>query len=207
MTTHERADTDAAILAALAGGQDAPSAARHERLVSDADRDGLLDVAYRVIDTPFGPMLLAATAAGLVRIAFDLEGHETVLADLAARISPRLLGSDRRTDTAARQLDEYFGRRRRVFDLALDLRLAAGFRRAVVTHLGDIPYGETETYSEVAAAAGNPRAVRAAGSACANNPLPIVLPCHRVVRSDGTIGRYGGGTEMKVALLAMESAT
>lgn len=207
MTARPRTGTDTQILAALAGGPDEGSEARHDRLVSDADRHGLLDVTYRVIDTPFGPMLLAATEEGLVRVAFDLEGHDAVLDELAARISPRVLGSHRRTDAAARQLDEYFEGHRRGFELSLDLRLAAGFRRAVVTHLADIPYGETESYSEVAAAAGNPRAVRAAGSACANNPLPIVLPCHRVVRRDGSIGRYGGGREMKVALLAMEAAT
>lgn len=207
MTARTRTDTDAQIVAGLVGGPDEGSATRHERLVSDADRDGLLDVTYRVVDTPFGPMLLAATDTGLVRLAFDLEGHEAVLDELAARVSPRLLASHRRTDGVVRQLDEYFAGHRRRFELELDLRLAAGFRRAVVTHLADIPYGETESYSEVAAAVGNPRAVRAAGSACANNPLPIVLPCHRVVRSDGTIGRYGGGREMKVALLAMEAAT
>lgn len=205
MTTRNGTDTE--IVAALTVGPDeGPAAARHERLVSEADRHGLLDVTYRVIDTPYGPMLLAATAEGLVRVAFDSEGLDDVLDELAGRVSPRLLGSHRRTDAAARQLDEYFAGDRRGFDLELDLRLAVGFRRAVVTHLGEIAYGETETYSEVAAAAGNPRAVRAAGSACANNPLPIVLPCHRVVRSDGTIGRYGGGSDMKVALLAMEAA-
>jgi methylated-DNA-[protein]-cysteine S-methyltransferase len=175
-------------------------------LVERAESDGLLDVAYRTVDTPYGALLLAATPRGLVRLAFEGEGHDTVLAGLAGTVSPRILRSGRGTDEAARQLEEYFDRRRRVFDVPLDLRLAHGFRRDVLGHLQHIAYGRTESYSSVAVATGHPKAVRAVGGACSHNPVPIIVPCHRVVRSDGTIGHYLGGTEMKVALLAMEAA-
>jgi methylated-DNA-[protein]-cysteine S-methyltransferase len=179
----------------------------HARLVDAAERDGVLDVSYRTIDSPVGSLLLAATPAGLVRIAFDGEDHEAVLARLASAISPRILRAPRRLDGAASQLDEYFGGRRREFDVPLDLQLARGFRRTVLTHLRHIAYGETASYAMVAAAAGKPAAVRAVGSACASNPLPLVVPCHRVVRSDGSIGQYVGGRDTKQALLAMEAAT
>ncbi|MGI9023355.1 MAG: methylated-DNA--[protein]-cysteine S-methyltransferase [Acidimicrobiales bacterium] len=176
------------------------------RLAADAERAGLLDVAYRTVDSPVGPLLLAATEAGVVRVAFAREDHDHVLEVLAERISPRILRAPGRLDPAARQLDEYFAGTRRRFDIPLDLRLAHGFRRAVLDHLRSIPYGRTESYSAVAAASGSPAAVRAAGSACATNPLPLVVPCHRVVRSDGSIGQYGGGTEAKRMLLSMEAA-
>ncbi len=181
------------------------TALRH-RLVLAAERDGLVDVAYRVVDSPFGALLVAATAAGVVRVAFEAEGHRDVLADLAATLSPRVLASPARLDEAARQLEEYFAGRRRAFELAVDLRLARGFRRQVLEHLRTIDYGRTETYAQAAAGAGNPTAVRAAASACSHNPLPIVVPCHRIVRSDGTIGQYLAGTAVKAALLEMEAA-
>jgi methylated-DNA-[protein]-cysteine S-methyltransferase len=176
------------------------------RLAARADEEGVLDVAYRTVDSPFGTLLVAASADGLIRVAFEREDHEVVLAQLAASVSPRILRAGRRTDDVARQFDEYFAGRRRSFDVPVDLRLVRGFRRAVISHLRTIEYGTTETYAAVARAAGNPAAVRAAGSACSHNPLPVVVPCHRVVRSDGTIGQYLGGTEMKAALLAMEAA-
>jgi methylated-DNA-[protein]-cysteine S-methyltransferase len=176
------------------------------RLADRADRDGLLDVAYRTMDSPAGPLLLAATPAGLVRVAFELEGHDAVLEELSNAISPRILRSPRGVDDVARQLDEYFTGQRRVFEMPVDLQLAKGFRRAVLEHLRNIPFGATESYTMVAAAAGNPRAVRAAGSACATNPIPLVVPCHRVVRRDGTYGQYRGGPAVKHALLTMESA-
>jgi methylated-DNA-[protein]-cysteine S-methyltransferase len=176
------------------------------RLVEDADRDGLLDVSYRTADSPLGPLLLAATPAGLVRVAFEGEGHDAVLAELASAVSPRILRSHRTVDAVARQLDEYFTGRRRRFDVPVDLQLARGFRRSVLLHLREIPYGSTESYATVARASGSPAAVRAVGSACATNPVPLVVPCHRVVRSDGTIGQYRGGTEAKRTLLAMEAA-
>ncbi len=178
----------------------------HARLILDAEAADLLDVAYRIVDTPVGPLLLAATPAGLVRVAYAAEDHETVLARLAADISPRILAAPARLDDAARQLDEYFRGARTAFDLPLDLRLARGFRREVITHLPGIGYGRTASYAEVAAVAGSPRAVRAVGTACARNPLPVVLPCHRVVRSDGDLGRYVGGVDAKRMLLRLEAA-
>jgi methylated-DNA-[protein]-cysteine S-methyltransferase len=176
-----------------------------ERLAADADGAGLLDVAYRTVDTPLGPLLLAATDRGLVRAAFASEGHERALEAIAREVSPRILGTPRRLDAAAREIDEYFERRRRSFDLPLDLRLARGFRRTVLTHLPEIRYGTTASYADVARASGSPRAVRAVGTACATNPLPIVVPCHRVVRSDGSMGQYAGGVEAKATLLALEA--
>lgn len=176
------------------------------RLAEQAERAGLLDIAYRVVDSPLGGLLLAATVEGLVRVAFEREDHDIVLARLATDISPRILLSPRRMDDAARQLDEYFAGERRRFEVSLDLQLARGFRREVLLHLPDIAYGTTESYATVAMAAGSPNAVRAVGSACSHNPLPLVVPCHRVVRSDGTIGQYLGGPEAKQALLTMEAA-
>jgi methylated-DNA-[protein]-cysteine S-methyltransferase len=175
-------------------------------LADRAAAEGLLDIGYDVIDSPIGALLVAATDAGIVRIAFEREGHDAVLAELAGSISPRILHAPRHTAEASRQLDEYFGGARRHFDLPVDLRSVSGFRRTVLGHLGDIAYGATASYAQVAAAAGNPGAVRAVGSACSHNPVPVVVPCHRVVRSDGSIGQYLGGTDAKVALLALEAA-
>ena len=178
----------------------------HQRLERDADIGELLDVAYRTIDTPVGPLLLAATTAGLVRVAYDIEDHEAVLAELADRISPRLLRAPARLDSATRQIDEYFAKRRKAFEVTVDLRLAEGFRRNVIEHLRAIGYGHRESYAAVAAAIGSPRAVRAVGTACAHNPLPVVIPCHRVVRSDGSTGQYVGGPRAKSTLLDLEAA-
>jgi methylated-DNA-[protein]-cysteine S-methyltransferase len=176
------------------------------RLAAAAQQNGLLDVAYRVIDSPVGPLLLAATEAGLVRVAYSREDHDSVLQSLADRISPRILNAPARLDLAAREVDEYFTGNRRNFDLALDWRLSAGFRRTVLRHLAEIDYGRTASYAAVARLAGSPKAVRAVGTACATNPLPVVVPCHRVVRSDGSMGGYLGGTEAKQTLLTMEAA-
>ena len=177
-----------------------------EKLVLDADAAGLLDVAFRIVDTPVGPLLLATTTQGLVRVAYVADGPGTVLDELTRRISPRILDAPRRLDPVVRQLDEYFAGTRRHFDLPLDMRLAGGFRREVITRLPEIEYGRTASYAEIAAAAGSPRAVRAVGTACAKNPLPVVVPCHRVVRSDGGIGQYVGGSDAKRILLQLESA-
>jgi methylated-DNA-[protein]-cysteine S-methyltransferase len=178
----------------------------HRRLEADAaDRD-LLDIAYRTVETPVGELLLAATAQGLVRIAFASEDLDTVLQSLATKISPRILRAPRRLDLAAGQLDDYFDGRRRSFQLPLDLRLSTGFRRSVLEHLQGIAYGTTESYATVAAATGHATAVRAVGSACATNPLPVVVPCHRVLRSDGSLGGYLGGLAAKQALLDLEAA-
>lgn len=177
-----------------------------ERLVAAAQRDGMLDVAYRTVDSPIGALLLAATEEGLVRVAFEQEDSAAVLAALADVVSPRVLAAPARLEPVVRQLDEYFARRRRAFDVPLDFRLAKGFRRSVLAHLAEIPYGRTESYAEVAAAAGSPRAVRAVGTACATNPLPLVVPCHRVVRSDGSSGNYRGGEAAKRELLTLEAS-
>jgi methylated-DNA-[protein]-cysteine S-methyltransferase len=177
----------------------------HERLVEQAERESLLDVSYRTVDSPFGPLLLAATTKGLVRVAFDREGHDAVLARLAAEVSPRILLAARPLENAAVQFDQYFAGRRRGFDMPIDLRLANGFRRTVLRCLRRIAYGHTESYAAIAEAAGKPNAARAVGGACSHNPLPIVVPCHRVVRSDGSIGEYLGGTEVKHALLTMDA--
>jgi methylated-DNA-[protein]-cysteine S-methyltransferase len=176
------------------------------RLAAAAHDEGILDVAYRVVESPVGSLLLAATEAGLVRVAYARENHETVLQILADRISPRVLNAPGRLDTVARELAEYFDGQRRGFDVALDWRLSAGFRGTVLHHLPEIGYGHTASYAAVAQLAGNPKAVRAVGTACATNPLPIVVPCHRVVRSDGGMGGYLGGVEAKRALLTLEAA-
>jgi len=177
----------------------------HARLAREAASSGVLDVAYRTLDTPVGPLLLAATDAGLVRVAYESEGHDAVLARLADVVSPRVLRAPDRLDAAARELDEYFAGRRSTFDLPLDLQLAHGFRRTVLDRLRDIAFGRTASYAQVASAAGSPRAVRAVGTACATNPLPVVVPCHRVVLSNGSLGRYLGGVEVKARLLELES--
>jgi len=178
----------------------------HGRLVREAETAGLLDVAYRTIDSPVGPLLIAATAKGLVRVAYGCEDHAKVLERLARDLSPRILHAPARLDTAAKEIDEYFAGRRQGFDLAVDLSLARGFRRLVLTRLRAIAYGRTASYAAIAGAAGNPKAVRAVGTACATNPIPIVVPCHRVVRSDGSIGQYVGGVDAKKTLLTLEAA-
>ncbi len=178
----------------------------HQRLERDAATGELLDVAYRTVDSPVGVLLLAATPVGLLRVAYDVEDHDAVLTTLAAAVSPRVLRAPGRLDAAARQLDEYFAKQRTAFEVPVDMRLAAGFRRSVIEHLRSIGYGRRESYADVAAAVGNPRAVRAVGTACAHNPLPVVIPCHRVVRSDGSAGQYVGGSAAKSALLELETA-
>jgi methylated-DNA-[protein]-cysteine S-methyltransferase len=179
----------------------------HTRLAAAAERNGVLDVAYRTLDSPVGSLLLAATEQGLVRVAYASEDHDAVLQSLAERISPRVLRAADRMDLAARELDEYFAGRRREFDLPLDWRLATGFRRTVLGTLATgVGYGRTTSYAALAQLAGNPRAARAVGTACATNPLPVVVPCHRVVRTDGGMGGYLGGAEAKRTLLTLEAA-
>jgi methylated-DNA-[protein]-cysteine S-methyltransferase len=175
------------------------------RLAAAAERDGALDIAYRTIDSPVGTLLVAATPAGLVRVAFSNEGHDGVLQDLSDRISSRVLRAPARLDTVARQLDEYFAGRRHTFDVPLDWQLSKGFRRVVLEHLArDIDYGSTASYGTLARLSGSPKAVRAVGTTCATNPIPVVVPCHRVVRSDGTMGNYRGGPAAKRTLLDLE---
>jgi len=177
------------------------------RLVDRAVEEGLVSVAYTRTDSPFGDLLVATTKTGLVKVGFLHTGsEEAMLGELAERVSPRVLHAPARLDDARRQIDEYFGGRRRRFDLRTDRALIHGFARAVLAQTARIPYGSFLTYAEVAAEAGNPRAHRAAGSALARNPIPIVIPCHRVLRSGGVVGNYGGGPEMKARLLQMEGA-
>ena len=178
----------------------------HRRLTDTAETEGLLDVAYCTVDTPVGSLLLAATDSGLVRVAYASEDHDRVLQTLSDRISPRVLRHPNRLDATARELDEYFAGRRRTFTVTLDWRLSAGFCATVLRHLTDIEYGHTASYATVAQLAGRPKAFRAVGTACATNPLPVVVPCHRVVRSDGAMGGYLGGPDAKAVLLALEAA-
>lgn len=175
-----------------------------ERLTDRANDEGLLDVAYTTTDSPFGQLLLAATPRGLVKLSLPGHDPEQALEDLAARISPRVLEAPARLDEARRKLDLYFEGRLTEFDLPLDWQLSRDFRRRALRAIDRIPYGKTRSYTEIARSAGNERAVRAAGSACGSNPIPIVVPCHRVLRSGGALGGYGGGLPMKEALLELE---
>jgi methylated-DNA-[protein]-cysteine S-methyltransferase len=174
------------------------------RFAERAAAAGLLDVAYAEMDSPFGRVLLATTPTGLVRLALPLEPIEDVLGELARDVSPRVLESPAELDQVRRELDLYFDGRLRDFDLPIDWRLSRGFRRKVLRATARIPYGETRSYTEMAKRAGSPRAFRAAGSALGSNPIPIVVPCHRVLRSGGALGGYGGGLEMKEGLLRLE---
>ena len=177
----------------------------HVRLERDAQAVDLLDIAYRTVDSAVGRLLLAATPRGLLRVAFANEDYDSVLQNLSGRISPRILEAPMRLDPIARQLDEYFTSRRHSFDVALDWSLSQGFRRTVLEHLNtDIGYGATASYAALALLSGSPKAVRAVGTACATNPIPIVVPCHRVIRSDGTLGSYRGGPAAKRVLLDLE---
>ena len=176
------------------------------QLAAMAESHGLLDVAYRTLDTPVGQLLIAATSRGVVRVAFELQRADVVLQDLADRVSPRVLHAPARLDAVAAQIDEYFTGGRRAFDIPLDWQLATGFKRLTLDHLrSTLAYGQTASYGVVAERIGHPRAARAVGTACAGNPLPIVVPCHRVVRSDRRAGQYVGGADKKLALLALEA--
>jgi methylated-DNA-[protein]-cysteine S-methyltransferase len=173
-----------------------------------AEAAGLLDVAYTLEDSPVGRLLLAATPEGLVRLAYldDEAGEAAVLEALASRISPRVLAAPARLDKPRRELEEYFSGRRTDFDVALDRRLMGPFASRVLAATAQIPYGATSTYAAVASRAGSPRAWRAAGNALGSNPLPIVVPCHRVLLAGGKLGQYTGGATRKRALLGVESS-
>ena len=164
------------------------------------------DVSYALVDSPLGPLVAATTERGLACLSYSDHdgGVDAVLDRIATRISPRVLKQPARLDEVRRELDEYFAGRRHDFGLALDWQLTAGFVRAVLERTAAIPFGETRTYGEVAAAAGSPRAFRAAGRALGANPIPIVVPCHRVLRSGGALGGYGGGLDVKRELLTLE---
>jgi methylated-DNA-[protein]-cysteine S-methyltransferase len=188
--------------AALQGGHDAFAP---PPIADAAAAAGLLDVAYARLDSPVGTLVLASTPQGLARVAYVDEGQEdAIIEEIAARLSPRMLSAPRRLDEPRRELDEYFAGRRRAFDLTLDLRLLSDFTRRILSATAEIPYGEVSTYKAVAAAAGSPRGSRAAGNALGSNPLPIVLPCHRVLHSGGGLGGYTGGLARKRVLLGIE---
>jgi methylated-DNA-[protein]-cysteine S-methyltransferase len=192
------------------GGADLESAVRG--VLARAERDGLIDVAYAPVDSPFGRLLVARTDRGVVRLALPKHrGHQQsedeVLEDLATYVSPRVLESPSRLDEERRELEEYFEGRRDHFEVPVDWALTPpGFRNRALHAVARIPYGKTRTYGEIAKAAGNPRAFRAAGTACGRNAIPLIVPCHRVVQSGGGVGNYGGGPEMKRALLDLEGA-
>jgi methylated-DNA-[protein]-cysteine S-methyltransferase len=181
-------------------------------VLARAERDGLVDVAYAHVDSPFGDLIVARTERGVVEVALPThrgsrQREEEVLGQLATLVSPRVLEAPGRLDEERRQLDEYFAGKRERFDVPVDWALTPkGFRNRALHAVARIPYGKTKTYAEIAKAAGNPRAFRAAGTACGHNPVPLIVPCHRVVQSGGGIGNYGGGPEMKRALLDLEGA-
>jgi methylated-DNA-[protein]-cysteine S-methyltransferase len=173
-------------------------------LADAAEREGLLDVAYGFADSPFGRLMVAVTPRGLIRLDYPDRELERSLEELASEVSPRILESPRATDSVRRELDEYFEGKRRKFGIRVDLRPVQGFRLRVLEQTARIPYGSVSTYTEVAAQAGSPRGMRAAGNALGSNPVPIVVPCHRVLRSGGALGGYTGGIDRKVTLLRLE---
>jgi methylated-DNA-[protein]-cysteine S-methyltransferase len=172
-----------------------------------AAKAGLLDIAYAMLDSPVGTLLLASTPTGLVRLAYvDLADEESVLADLAARVSPRVLAAPRRLDEPRRELEEYFAGRRERFEISIDWALTRGFGRRVLQATARIPFGAVSSYGHIATQAGSPRGSRAAGNALGSNPIPIVVPCHRVLHAGGGLGGYTGGLERKRLLLGVEGA-
>ena len=198
-------DEDALRRAVEAGTRGAVDhAAITARLAARAEAEGLLEVAYCSIDSPVGPLLASATPRGLVALGLPNFSADEQLALLAAEVSPRLLEAPARLDPVRRELDEYFAGERRHFDLDLDWRLTGGFTRKVLRATARIPFGETRSYGQMATSAGSPRAFRAAGSALGSNPIPIVVPCHRVLRTGGALGGYAGGLDVKRRLLELE---
>jgi len=200
-------EIERALRAAAAGLPPAPPDSLEPSLTERASADGLLDVAYAGVDSPLGSLTVAATPRGLLRVAYDsYRSRDEVLEDLAARVSPRVLEDPSRLDDVRRELDEYFEGKRTDFHVPIDWSLTRGFTRKVLNETARIRYGELRTYADVAGRAGNPRAVRAAGNALGANPLPVVVPCHRVVRTGGGLGGYTGGLERKEFLLRLEGS-
>jgi methylated-DNA-[protein]-cysteine S-methyltransferase len=206
-------DLEQALRSASLPPGDAGAAAAAGRLLARAEDEGLLEVAYGSVESPFGELLAAVTPRGLLRVSYDTRRSEAVLEEIAEKVSPRMLESAKRLDPLRRQLDEYFEGRRRTFDLSLDWRLTRGFSQKILRETARVGFGELATYKQVAEAAGSPRAVRAAGNALGNNPIPIVVPCHRIVRTGGKMGGYGGtlgpylaGSDVKRRLLELEGA-
>ncbi|HEX4188806.1 MAG TPA: methylated-DNA--[protein]-cysteine S-methyltransferase [Solirubrobacteraceae bacterium] len=193
--------------AAIAPSAEAESAEAARRFAARAAAEGLAEIAYAPVESPFGELLLAATRRGLLRVAFPEEDVDSVLERLSRRLSPRIVEAPGRLEPARRELDEYFAGRRRTFELAVDLSLVGGpFGREVLRVTSEIPYGGVLSYREVATDAGSPRGSRAAGNALGSNPIPIVVPCHRVLHSGGGLGGYGGGLDRKRWLLELEGA-
>ena len=190
------------------GDLEAVPPSKVETLLQDlqvtAVANDLIDVGYAFYDSPLGQLFLATTEQGLVKVAFAAQDPQAVLQDLATSISPRILRAPAQLDPVRRQLDEYFDRERTAFTVPLDRRLSHGFRQRVVEWLSNSGFGQTQTYAQIATTLDNPKAVRAVGSACATNPIPIIVPCHRVLRSDGSLGGYLGGLEAKQILLDLE---
>jgi methylated-DNA-[protein]-cysteine S-methyltransferase len=195
------------IKAILTQGVDEDAARAASRLVERAAAEGLVEVAYATYDSPLGAGQLAATSRGIVSLGLPGIDRDAFLEAVSTDVSPRMLELPARLDTARRELEEYFGGERRAFDLALDWsRVRSPFGTRVLRETAKLPFGVTSTYGEVAARAGSPRAYRAAGTALGHNPIPIVVPCHRVLRAGGVLGDYGGGPEMKRWLLELEGA-
>jgi methylated-DNA-[protein]-cysteine S-methyltransferase len=176
------------------------------RFAEAAVADGAADVTYGYADSPFGPLLVAVGRRGLILLEYPGGDVDAALGAVAARVSPRILESAAGTDAIRRELDEYFDGRRRRFTVRPDLSLVRGFSRSVLERTARVPYGSVTTYGRMAALAGSPRAARATGNALGSNPIPIVVPCHRVVHADGGLGGYTGGIERKVTLLRLEGA-
>ncbi len=176
----------------------------NEALARRADAAGLLDVAYGELESPLGKLTLFVTPAGLLRISYDNDPLDEALDEIAARVSPRILRSPGATDAARRELDDYFAGRRHAFDTPVDWSLVRGFASGVLHATARVPFGQVTTYRQVAAEAGSPRAARAAGNALGSNPIPIVVPCHRVLHAHGGLGGYSGGLERKRFLLRLE---
>ncbi len=207
MSTHEHDDVERALRRVPGGDGAAQASARAaRRLARRIAGERLADVTYASLDSPFGPLLAATTRRGLVTLAFPEQDADTVLERLARKVSPRIVEADGALDAIERELDEYFAGRRREFALALDWTLIGPFGRRVLRRTAAIPFGDVLTYAEVAAAAGSPRGSRAAGNALGANPIPIVIPCHRVLRTTGALGGYAGGVRRKRFLLELEGA-
>ena len=197
-------DLESRLSAGATPDLDLDLAQRRAVLARRAAQDGLLDVAYGTYDSPLGPLTVFVTPRGLVRLSYPGEPVDDQLDELATLISPRVMAAPERTDDVRRQLDDYFGGTRRDFELPIDWRLLRGFRADVLRATSQIPFGSVISYRDVAAAAGSPNAYRAAGNALGSNPIPIVVPCHRVVHAGGGLGGYTGGLERKQFLLRLE---
>ena len=176
------------------------------RFVKAAEKENLVDVVFARIESPFGELLIASTPKGIVQLSLHGYDQDETLEELARKVSPRVLESPGRLAGVRKQLDEYFAGKRKNFDVPLDWQLSHGFALRVLKATARIPYGKVSSYREMAEKAGNVRATRAAGNALGGNAIPIIVPCHRVLRTGGGLGGYGGGLSMKEALLKMEGA-